>query len=51
MPFYVAVGPRGILFRVGTFLTATLGSITYWHACRRRARGPSPALETGRPDL
>jgi hypothetical protein len=38
MPFYVPVGPRGILFRVGTVLTRVMGSWVYWRACRRRAR-------------
>jgi hypothetical protein len=37
MPFYVPVGPRGILFRVGTVLTRVFGSFVYWRACRRRA--------------
>lgn len=37
MPFYVPVGPRGILFRVGTALTRMMGSWVYWRACRRRA--------------
>jgi hypothetical protein len=37
MPFYVPVGPRGILFRIGTALTRVMGSCVYWRACRRRA--------------
>lgn len=38
MPFYVPVGPRGVLFRIGTLLTGTLGSWVYWRACRCRRR-------------
>lgn len=37
MPFYVSVGPRGVLFRIGTLLTGILGAWVYWRACRRRA--------------
>ncbi len=37
MPFYVPVGPRGAILRIGMFLTATLGSVAYWCATRRRA--------------
>ena len=39
MPFYVPVGPRGILFRVGMIWTGVMGSLTYWWTNRRR---PSP---------
>lgn len=52
MPFYVPVGPRGIVFRVGMMMITVLGSWTYWRHWRRRAlrggvgagRGPGPAL-------
>jgi hypothetical protein len=37
MGFYVPVGPRGVLFRIGTVLTRAMGSWVYWRACRRRA--------------
>jgi hypothetical protein len=36
MAFYVAVGPRGLLFRVGMIATGVLGPPTYWWASRRR---------------
>lgn len=36
MAFYVPVGPRGLIFRLGTALIGVMGSITYWRACRRR---------------
>jgi hypothetical protein len=37
MRFYVSVGRRGILFRIGMLATGTLGTLTYWHARRRRS--------------
>lgn len=37
MPFYVPVGPRGLLFRFGTILTGVLGALCCWRADRRRA--------------
>ena len=36
MAFYVKLGPRGVLFRVGTILIGLLGSWVYWRASRRR---------------
>lgn len=47
MPFYVPVGPRGIIFRFGSLLTSTFGSLAYYRACRRRAfLAASPAEST-----
>lgn len=43
MPFYVPLGPRGVLFRIGTFLISVLGGWVYWRASRRRA-GVASAL-------
>ncbi len=40
MRFYVPVGPRGIVFRVGMVLTGAVGAPTYWWASRRRASSP-----------
>jgi Carbon-nitrogen hydrolase len=40
MAFYVAVGPRGLLFQVGMILTGLMGPLTYWLASRRRAAVP-----------
>lgn len=37
MPFYVPVGPRGVLFLIGTMLTHSVGSWAYWRARRRRS--------------
>jgi hypothetical protein len=36
MPFYVPVGPRGLLFRVGMISTGLMGSLSYWWTNRRR---------------
>ena len=38
MPFYVRLGPRGILFRLGTLLIGVIGSAVYSRAKRRRGR-------------
>jgi hypothetical protein len=37
MPFYVPVGPKGALLRIGMILTTTMGAFVYWRASRRRA--------------
>ena len=42
MAFYVPLGFRGILFRIGTFLIGILGGVVYWRASRRRALGTLP---------
>jgi hypothetical protein len=42
MAFYVAVGPRGLLFRVGMMLTGVMGPPTYWWGSRRRRAAPTP---------
>ena len=44
MAFYVPLGPRGFLFRVGTLLIGVLGGWVYWRASRRR-----PLLEVALP--
>jgi len=42
MAFYVPIGPRGALFRIGTTLIGFLGSMVYRRAHRRRRlNGPS----------
>ena len=30
MPFYVPLGPRGYLFRLGTILIGVVGGLSYW---------------------
>ena len=37
MAFYVPLGPRGILFRIGTLLIGVFGGWVYWRASRRRS--------------
>lgn len=42
MAFYVPLGPRGLVFRIGSLLTGALGGFVYWQAARRRAfRAPT----------
>ena len=44
MAFYVPLGPRGLLFRLGTFVIGIWGGLVYRLACRRRAiMVPCPA--------
>jgi hypothetical protein len=41
--FYVPLGPRGLLFRIGTFVIGICGGLVYGLACRRRGlMAPSP---------
>jgi hypothetical protein len=40
--YYVSLGSRGILLRIGTSLIAVLGGLVYWRACRRRRLSPTP---------
>ncbi len=44
MAFYVPLGPRGLILRIGTALIGILGSLVYWRASRHRAvsSGPVP---------
>lgn len=41
MEFYVPLGPRGFLLRLGTFLIGVFGGVVYRQAARRRALFPS----------
>lgn len=52
MAFYVPLGGRGILFRVGTVLIGILGGLVYWRASRRRAlvAVPLPLLAFDLPE-
>ena len=58
MAFYVPLGPRGLLFRLGTFVIGIWGGLVYRLAYRRRAimlpcpapfpsRGHAPRLYAG----
>ena len=53
MAFYVPLGPRGVLFRLGTFVIGIWGGVVYRLASRRRGLpGPDPpALDHSRPRL
>ena len=42
MAFYVKLGPRGLIFRLGTMIIGVSGSLVYWRASRRRALVPHP---------
>lgn len=42
MAFYVPLGPRGLVFRIGTVLIGILGGVVYRAASRRRAFAPIP---------
>ena len=49
MAFYVPLGPRGLLFRLGTFVIGIWGGLVYGRACRRRglmAASPQPLTIT-----
>ena len=49
MAFYVPLGPRGLVFRLGTFVIGIWGGLVYGRACRRRAlmlRPPQPLTIT-----
>jgi hypothetical protein len=43
--FYVPLGPRGALFRIGTLIISLTGGLSYWWACRRRPVVPLPIPE------
>jgi hypothetical protein len=40
--FYVPLGPRGLIFQLGTVLLRVVGGVAYWRASRRRALRPLP---------
>ena len=44
MRFYVSVGHRGLIFRIGMVATGVMGSLTYWHGSRRRSASPTERL-------
>lgn len=45
MAFYVPLGPRGLLFRVGTMIVGVSGGLVYWWASRRRSLAPMVQAE------
>ena len=42
MAYYVSLGSRGILLRIGTRVITILGGLVYWRASRRRRLSPTP---------
>ena len=42
MAYYVPLGPRGILMRLGSLVLAVAGGLVYWRASRRRSELPAP---------
>ncbi len=43
MAFYVPLGPRGVLLRIGTFVIGIWGGLVYGWACRHRTMSvPNP---------
>ncbi len=52
MEFYVPLGVRGFLLRVGTFVIGILGGVVYRKAARRRAQIPSnPSLSSALAEI
>jgi hypothetical protein len=43
VPYYVPLGPRGLLIRAGTFLLGVWGGVIYEVCRRRRGILPPPA--------
>jgi hypothetical protein len=41
--FYVPLGLRGVVFRLGTVVISVWGGWVYWRASRRRGLAPAPA--------
>jgi hypothetical protein len=42
MAFYVPLGPRGLILRIGTTIIGVMGLFIYWRQSRRRALVPLP---------
>ncbi len=42
MAFYVPLGPRGLVFRLGLMIIRVSGGLAYWRSCRRRALATIP---------
>lgn len=51
MAYYVPLGPRGAILRIGTFMIDVVGGFIYSRAYRRRDhRAPDPVLTITLPD-
>ncbi len=42
MPYYVPLGPRGLLIHFGAVVTGAVGRWLYWRDCQRRSRTRAP---------
>ena len=52
MEFYVPLGVRGLLLRLGTFLIGILGGVVYRQAARRRGQpAANPLLSIALAEL
>ena len=45
MAYYLPLGPRGLILRLGTMILGFSGGLIYWRASRRRALVPIPVVE------
>ncbi len=41
MAYYVPLGPRGFLMRLGSLVLVVAGGLVYWRASRRRSQIPA----------
>ena len=49
MAYYVPLGPRGLILRIGTAFIGVFGGLIYLRASRRRALVPLPVHEPFNP--
>ncbi len=42
MAYYVPLGPRGFLMKLGSLVLIVAGGLVYWRASRRRSVIPAP---------
>ncbi len=45
MAYYVPLGPRGLILRLGTMLIGLFGALIYHRASRRRTLLPIPVVQ------
>ena len=48
MAYYVPLGPRGLILRLGTAVLGVFGGLIYWRASRRRAPRADPGPRADR---
>ena len=42
MAYYIPLGPRGLLMRLGSLVLDIAGGLFYWRSSRRRPELPAP---------